>query len=248
MNISIDKNKHIGILSYPRTGSTILQDFLCQAFHKINLFEMMHLHGLHNFEYEDTLKISTKTEKLYIPETEFNKRIDILKSLTKDNVFGVFKIFDVYIKEFSSLTKKLISDDIQIIRLERKNKLNALLSMYLCRHTKTWRITSENEYKNLKNHLLNNFITIDINLLTRDLNFMVEANEYKNRNFKNVPIIYFEDFEDDPSISFNKIFKTNVNFNTSSKRHTLNSIQYMKNTEEILNVYETFKQYFNNIC
>lgn len=244
MTILIDRNKHIGILSYPRTGSTILQDFLCQAFHKINLFEMMHLHDIHSFEYKDHLKISLKTEKIYTPEIEFNKRIEILKSLTKDKIFGVFKIFDVYIKEFSGLTKKLISDDIQIIRLERRNKLNALISTYLCRHTKIWRVTSEFENENVKNHLLNNFITVNINLLIRDLNFMIKVNEYKNRKFKNVPIIYFEDFEDNPSNSFNKMFGTNIDFITPSKRHTLNSIQYIKNSEEVLNVYNKFKNSF----
>jgi hypothetical protein len=101
--IIIEPNKHIGILSYPRTGSTILQEFLCYAFNKQNFYEMLNLHNTHIFKLnKNNLEIlDIKHNFLDIirnlnPKIEFNNRIDILNKLALNNIYGVFKVFDIY--------------------------------------------------------------------------------------------------------------------------------------------------------
>lgn len=150
----------------------------------------------------------------------------------------------IYINEYSELTTKLKADNIQLIRLERKNKLSALLSRYICDHLKIWQVTSPDISKNIQENLKSNKITININTLKKDLFFMVKAFRYKNIMFKEVPIIYFEDFENNPDEYLRFKFNVDKKFSTNSERFTKKPEQYFKNIDAIYRVYESYYNFF----
>ena len=184
--VTIEPNKHIAFIIQPRSGSSVLRDYLCEILHYNNAGEILN----HNVE---TIDIEIKNNKIVKwehadkgsrpapdePNDNLTQRsYDHLNTLTQLTEIKEFCIFTVLVRSFRDsgpaiLQKLKERNDIQFIRQERADVLYSILSAFMSINSGEFHNTDPNIIK--KRELKRG--EIDINLVLRLLNLYV--NELK---------------------------------------------------------------------
>jgi len=175
----IDPNRSIVIFSHPRSGSTWFQNSLIQY----NLNELFLLHAEISGFNSDRISLTYKENISYEdPAKELQRRFDIYNEYASKQSVSV-KIHT------ASLNKKIVNfieqQDTQFVLLERKNKIDTLMSALIAWHTLNWHKKAVPTNLTIKKEIFDSII-----------NWM---KSYKNecmivKSIFDVKELYYEDF------------------------------------------------------
>ena len=188
---NIDKFTII-ILSSPRTGSTLLAEILSKKFPELELF----------IEPDSYINQMTKKDSM-------------------DNFINYSKISNQYIvkchlkyliKYPTNIIKKVINNDLFLIRIKRRNVLDQMVSMYIELIRKKWSYDADmaESYKD-------KIVPIEVDIIAKAVRQINEFNNpFKGLNINYDLEIYYEDLIND----INGIYKTNSNITPKPINHT----------------------------
>jgi len=247
MSISLDKNKHIGIIFQPRSGSTILRHYLAEVLNYIDGSELFNHYVLTpEFKIDNgnlsvvrhdgqTFGIMTTSEVI---ERSYNyiNSLDQLSELNYKVVFGVY--LQSFMRDCPDLIKSLsLKNNIQFIRLERQDFFYSLLSIAVAKRADiSWHNTSQKlEERKIKPFILDqNFIKRKV----EDLHF--EKNILK-KTFETLPIIYYESYEKKPHNIMN-LFQ-----NIPKKITGFKINKWKENYRDLIINLDEIESFYNNI-
>jgi hypothetical protein len=250
--VTIEPNKHIAIIFQPRSGSTVLRDYLCQLLQYDNASELLN-------HYVNTVDIEIKNNKIVkwnhpdpkIPPSEdmtiddltlrsYNN-LNTLTQLTEIKQYCIFSVLPRSFKERGSdiLTKLKERNDIQFIRQERADVLYSILSIAMSIQTREFHNYNTNIIK--KRELKRGKLNIDG--IMYHLNIYVEERKLIKEYFPDIPVIYYEQFQMSPARMmdmFNGVPRKIISLSTSKFSENYKDREIINNIDEIEDLYETF--------
>jgi hypothetical protein len=250
--VNIEPNKHIAFIFQPRSGSTVLRNYLCELLGYNNAGELLN-------HYINTVDIEIKNNKIVKwlhSDVKTPPGIDMsnddltlrtyknLNTLTQLSEIKEYSIFTVLVHSFyergpNILTKLKDRTDIQFIRQERADVLYSILSVFMSMDTKDFHNQDPTSIKKrkLKRGKLN------INAILDYLNTYVEERKLINEYFPDIPVIYYEQFQMAPAKMmdmFNGIPKKIISLGTSKFSENYKDKEIITNIDEIEDLYEQF--------
>lgn len=256
--ISLDKNKNIGIFFQPRSGSTVLQNYLTDAIQGENLGELFNFSNTAyvGLDYENTPKMgfhpATLPQKNKSIDLEIEKRLGYFKLFHKRKVVKISTAS--YIHTHPQFTEQIKDKlNMQFINLVRGNLLDALISYHVSFLSKKFHHSSSDVTINRK---LSNRVVCPLDLFDKQLHDYVEIQKHIHSYFDDIPTLYYEQFKDSP-IKLIPLFdgfpKKIINCVLNASR--IKNIEYVENYTEVTQLYrqfvmdnsEWFPQYFGKI-
>ena len=263
MSIKIEPNKHIALLLEARSGSSLLRQYLSEITGYYDLSELFN----HRVKRVD-ISVDNEVHITYPPdggstlETEvevcnrsknYLDQLDQLTILNKYSVFGV--VINSYQTSFPELTQLLsVRTDIQPIRIERADLLYSFLSIAVSRKSDVWHNrTYENGTIAVNRDVAP--ITLPISWIEHMLNtYICSVNEIR-KNFRDVPLIYYEQFQRTPATLMHlftgipeKIINHELNKFVGNYKELITNLSEVEDYYEqyVHSHSEYFPQYFDN--
>ena len=250
--ITIDPNKHITFIIQPRSGSSVLRNYLCEILNYNNAGELLN----HNVNTVDIEIKNNKIVKWEHPNSKIRPFVDKtvddltqrsynnLNSLTQLTEIKQYCIFSTLVHSFfergSDILAKLKErNDIQFIRQERADVLYSILSIFMSIDTD---IFHNNDPTIIKKRELRHG-KLNINAILQYLNMYVEERKLIKEYFPDIPIIYYEQFQMKPANMMNLfegIPKKIVSLSTSKFAENYKDKEIITNIDEIEDLYEKF--------
>ena len=251
--INIPKDKHLGIIIDPRSGSHAFRDYISSALSIPNLSEFLNpivyqpcffidknkktIHRLPNDKNgEQRFKIFNES----VIKQWADERLDELSNITDIDQYGVFSIL---IKDVLSYYPEIVEKikqrpDIYFIRLKRADVLYAIISIELSRYTNIWHNKNQNHTFSREN--IKDKIEIPLDTIIDHLTSLIDAEKIIEKIFKGIPVIYYEQWQNNIR-NINKILNlpnkiVSVNFH----KFTGNYKNLISNIDEIEKYYEQF--------
>jgi hypothetical protein len=245
----------------PRTGSSLLRNYLVDMTDYINLSELFN----HNVDTA-TIQLVSNSVSVNYPSnlgrtsleedeliTRSNQSLEALAEMSALNKFGVFSVLIKSFQDTYPELSKLISgrEDIQAIRLERADVLYGHLSIAISRETKIW----HNQTSLAADRHIDPF-GLSIKWLENMLDRYLVSLDYTKLYFNNAPVIYYEEFQTAPikmTTLFSgipkKIVSTGINKFIGNYKDLVTNIVEVENFyEQFVNEHkEYFPQYFNKL-
>lgn len=259
MSILIQPDKHIALIMQPRSGSHVLRHFLSEALGYDNALELFNdLLSVYYVEINDNsttyhnggnIMPSDLTEQGLIMRS--NDHLMMLNRLATKKQFAVFGVcINSYWKHNNTLTNSIsLHPNIQSIRLERADVLYSILSVVMSKVTGIWHNTSRENNINAMSRKKIKPAVIDINYIEEELNEYLSVTDEIYKNFGELPIIYYEQFQN--SLSSMKDLFDNIPRKLISipfNKFVGNYKDLITNLDEVENLYEQFvnehKDYF----
>jgi LPS sulfotransferase NodH len=250
--ITIEPNKHIAFIIQPRSGSSVLRDYLSKLLNYGNAGELLN-HNVTTVDIEIKNNEIVKWEHLdhNIPPSEDMTIDDLtlrsynnLNTLTQLSEIKKYCIFTVLVRSFRErgsdiLTKLKERNDIQFIRQERADVLYSILSIAMSVQTREFHNTDPNIIK--KRELKRGKLNIDG--IMYHLNMYVEERKLIKEYFSDIPVVYYEQFQMSPARMmdmFNGIPKKIISLSTSKFSENYKDREIITNIDEIEDLYEQF--------
>lgn len=268
VKIYLPKDKHIGILIDPRSGSHALRDYVSTSLNILNLGEF-----LNPQVHQAQLKIDKNKKEIFRLRNEIDGKprfeeftksfidnwiTERFTSLTEMLDINEFAIFSIFVKDVLSHypnTVKQIKQrpDIFFIRLKRADVLYSIISIEISKHTNIWHNVDHTNTFSREN--LKEKIKISLDDIKTHLERHINAETLVKDIFEEIPVIYYEQWQ-------NNIRNLNNILNLPNK---FTSIHYQKfvgnyknlvsNIIEIEDYYrefvnkhsEHFPQFFNRL-
>jgi hypothetical protein len=250
--ITIEPNKHIAFIFQPRSGSTVLRDYLCTVLQYYNASELLN----HNVNAVDIEIKNNEIVKWIHPDPKIppSKEMTVdeltlrsyfyLNKLTELTEIKKYCVFSVLPQSFEErgpdiLTKLKERNDIQVIRQERADVLYSILSAFMSIDTYDFHNNDPTTIKKreLKRGKLN------INIILEYLNRYVEERKLIKEYFPDIPVVYYEQFQMSPfrmMDMFNGIPKKIISLSTSKFSENYKDKEIITNIDEIDDLYEEF--------
>jgi hypothetical protein len=177
---------------------------------------------------------------------EFSRKDKLLTNFTEVREPVIFSVllFD-YVGKFDSELRHLASrDDTQFINLTRADVLYSLISAYISQQTEVWHNTSVHN----KDRRHTQF-RIEMPMLRRHLTEFICEQQFIIDTFKNVPTVYYEEFQHSPANLRNKFTGMPCKIVTTTvNKFSGNHKDFITNLDEVEDFYEQFvnehKEYF----
>ena len=250
--VTIESNKHIAFIIQPRSGSTVLRNYLSQLLNYNSAGELLN----HNVNTVDIEIKNNKIVKWIHPDPNIRPSEDMtiddltlrsynnLNTLTQLTEIKKYCIFTVLVRSFRErgpdiLTKLKERNDIQFIRQERADVLYSILSSFMSMLTDDWHNNDPTTIK--KRELKRGKLNIDG--IMYHLNRYVEERKLIKEYFPDIPVIYYEQFQMSPVKMidmFNGIPKKLLSLSTSKFSDNYKDKEIITNIDEIEDLYETF--------
>jgi len=250
--ITIQPNKHIAFIFQPRSGSTVLRDYLCQVLQYRNASELLN-------HYVTTVDVEIKNNEIVTwkhPDSKIRPSEDLtnddltlrsynnLNTLSQLTEIKKYCIFMVLVRSFyesgpAILTKLKERNDIQFIRQERADVLYSVLSTIMSLETNEFHNSNSSIIK--KRELKRGKLNID--WIMHYLNMYVEEKKLIKKYFPDIPVIYYEQFQMSPTKMmdmFNGIPKKLVSLNNTKFAENYKDKEIVTNIDEIEDLYEQF--------
>lgn len=250
--IKIEKNKHIGIIFRPRSGSTVLRKYLSVVLDYVNLSEYFNHKVIgatvtinNNEVYVDHIGDPTPD---FVTANELiqrdNDRLGVLDELAKIKKYAVYNIFmSGCMDNHPELIKKLSQrTDTNFFLLERSDLLYSFISARLALISGIWHNNAYDHNHVLLDRNLSKII-FPVEAIVKRLNEYVAEKKLLNESFKNLPVIYYEQFQQNPSNMMNlfegipkKIIDIGINKFSGDHR------ELVSNLDEIESIFNEFVQ------
>jgi hypothetical protein len=199
--ITIQPNKHIGLLFQPRSGSHVLRGYLSDLANLADLGELFNHTGSKQSRFRvANSTASTATLHSTMDPTELASidryarslgNLEVLNTLHEKDIHAVFSVLlRSFSDEFPQLVTKLASNpDIQFIRLERADVLYSIISVMLAIKSEIWHNSSAS-------YLERPHTSEDLSLPALNSMLIDYINGYRDiENNFSAPIIYYEQFQ-----------------------------------------------------
>jgi len=252
--IDIPRNKHIGIIFTPRSGSHVVRHFLASALRFVNAAELFNLRVYREkFIIDEDTKIVTKVDNplagssVIINDEDVpawaNENFKLLDDLSEINRYCVFGIFisDSF-RGHEDILKTLASrDDVHFIELTRLDVLYSIISTAVSSVTGIWHSLQNNNVDSHNSKNVEKF-SIDIPDVEMILNQYIYSVDVLNRIFNITDKLYYEQFQFNAYSNLLKIFP-NVPKKLSGIPYNKFSGNYkdlIENLDEIEEFYENF--------
>ena len=250
--ITIEPNKHIAFIFQPRSGSTVLRDYLCKVLQYYNASELLN----HNVNAVDIEIKNNEIVKWNHPDPKIppSKEMTVdeltlrsyfyLNKLTELTEIKKYCVFSVLPQSFEErgpdiLTKLKERNDIQVIRQERADVLYSILSVFMSIDTYDFHNNDPTTIK--KRELKRGKLNIDI--ILEYLNRYIEERKLIKEYFPDIPVVYYEQFQMSPfrmMDMFNGIPKKIISLSTSKFSENYKDKEIITNIDEIDDLYEEF--------
>jgi len=264
----IEPSKHIGLIFQPRSGSHVVRHYLSVASNRIDLGELfnpaVNTYRESDIDFlEKTINLHTEnidnvgTSSGLITKDEFldaaKTNASLLDKLSGSKINSVFGILTHSYKDCMTDFAEIIkSTNTQLVRLERADVLSSIISLQVAKKSNRWHNPTFRD-PNLAPYDIEITKTKQLRFsltdLLKDLEKYVTNYQLVNQIYGELPIIYYEQFQNNVSnlrnlfagipkrivsIPFNKI---GVNYKS-----------LIPNLDDIEDLYETFvndnKEYF----
>jgi hypothetical protein len=257
--IKIDKEKNIGIIFEPRSGSTVLASYLSQSTNMTNLEEIfvasatqkISIHPVNN-----TVTVSKDNEFIQPYGTdEVKKVLDARfanwKSVEKINL-SIVKIYvESYINVYPEFTSILKNENMQFINLERADFFYSFISTNVSDRDNRWhnvdKISARRELEKY---------SIAPEYLIRWCNNYIKKTDHVRNHFPDIPTIYYEQFQNNIH-ALRKMFTgiPNILPSIPYTKFLGKQTDYIENIDELTDCFlefanknrEYFPAYFNEI-
>ena len=250
--VTIEPNKHIAFIIQPRSGSSVLRQYLSQLLNYNNFGELLNHHvntvemeiknnEIVNIKHPDT---KTRPSKDLTNDDLTLRSYNNLNTLTQLTEIKKYCVFTVLVRSFHDrgpdiLTKLKERDDIQFIRQERADVLYAILSTIMSLQTDDFHNTDPTIIK--KRELKRGKLNIDG--IMNFLNTYVEERKLIKEYFPDIPVIYYEQFQMSPAKMmdmFDGIPKKLLSLSLSKFADNYKDKEIVTNIDEIEDLYEQF--------
>ena len=253
--ITLQPNKHIGLLFQPRSGSHLLRGYLAELANLADLGEIFNHDGGTQKRFQITNSTATTVtlhdtmDSSKLPTIDrFNRslgHIDVLNTLHEKDIHAVFTVLlRSFSAEFPQLVTKLSSNpNIQFIRLERADVLYSIISVILAIRSEIWHNPSASNLERPQTSF-----KVSLSVLTRMLTEYIDGYRDIENNFS-APIIYYEQFQHRVANILNLVDGVpKVIYSVRVNKISGNYKESIENLSEVEDLYEQFvndhKEYF----
>jgi hypothetical protein len=251
--VTIEPNKHIAFIIQPRSGSSVLRDYLSKTLNYKNAIELLN-HNVSTIEVEiknnEIVKWQKPDPKNPRPDPSMTnddltlRSFNNLNTLTQLTEINQYCIFTVLVRSFRErgpdiLTKLKNRTDIQFIRQERADILYSMLSAFMSMDTDDFHNTDPTSIK--KREIKPGKLNLDS--VREYLNMYIEERKLIKQYFPNIPVIYYEQFQMSPvkmMDMFDCIPKKIVDLSSSKFAENLKDKEITTNISEVEDLYEEF--------
>ena len=227
--------KSIILITEPRCGSELVMNHLANSTNFENTGEFLHfafpkwittatdISDIGSFSQRVKLipidlSLHTGNEVRKFVTNEFNNRIDKLMSIEHNFITKTFSSSYFYRQDFTNFER--LFDKFTVILLLRKDTFKSVISNSICNKIQHWHVSKNASAEQIKEKL--EFLRFNA-----DEQEFINATKFFNQlrilayNMsaidKEVKIIYFEDFEDNPTTQLNKLLNTDVDISIPLK-------------------------------
>jgi hypothetical protein len=264
VKINLSKDKHIGIIFHPRSGSHVLRHYLNSVLGGLNLGELFNpgvLHHVVNFDKDNRFATASLSDKdgtrVELSDEDTTKQVyEYFKLLDDLDAINTKAVFGVSPRSYMGTHPKIVSeisikDNIQFIQLCRADVLYAIISIMISAESGEWHNLSRMQKdRNVKKKIF------DVRHVKQMLELYVEEQNEINTHFPNVPTLYYEQFQFNVA-NLNKLFSGIPSKLVSIPygKFTGNHKDLVENLSEVEDIYEQFvndnkeffPQYFNKL-
>lgn len=258
MKIRLDNNKHICLFFHPRSGSTLLQNYICDLTARLNLRESFNLYSKkqYRYEYKNNTLFSHDEKELDIKSSS-QATLNFIKEIEKENVYTFSNAWAVsIIDKFPELLDYFKHcNNLTFLNLYRADYLYSLISIRLANRSNSFHSYVHLNDKNI-DRTNEEPIIIDPKSIEKNCKEFVLTESILMDKFGLIPKIYYEQFETNPANIINlfenlpkKIIRTRTNKNKGNYRFLVSNYKEIEEcfVDFVNNHKEFFPQYFGAI-
>jgi len=254
IKIELPKNKHIGLIFDPRSGSHAFRNYISSTLTISNLSEFLN-------PQVNPLHISVDKNKKVIyqyftndveknPKYELfnntninhwaNEKFNLLDDMTHLDIFGIFGIMiRNTLSSYPEIIKKIKErSDIYFIRSKRADVLYSIISIEISKHTTIWHNTDDKNTFSRVN--IKDKFDIPVNTIKKHLEMYIKCENLIEEIFDEMPVIYYEQWQNNIR-NLNKILTLpNKLVSIGYQKFSGNYKNLISNIDDIENYYEKF--------
>lgn len=253
MKINLPKDKHIGILLEPRSGSHAFRNYVSSCLDYIDLVEMFNpIHRPMNLSIDKDKKIlgcSLNSLEMANSEPKFKENLDesylsqwadkYLIALNDMASIDYYAIFSIVIRnelhQYPEIIKRIKNNpNIYFIRLNRIDMLYGTLSMAISKYTKIWHNV---EQKHTFSRVNMEKINLPLDGIENNLKLYVKTEKVIREIFGEVPVIYYEHWQ-------NNIRNLNKIVNVPNKLVSLDYEKFAGNYKDLILNIDEIEDYY----
>lgn len=168
---------------------------------------------------------------------EFENRIGLLRLENRGVAVKTFMSSSFYSTRHQNLNR--LFDEFNMVILVRRDGLKCIISDYICRTLKQWHVHDATAQK-LKGEVSSLKIEIDEHYFLGTIKSLNELKILANNGIAKV--VYFEEFENDPTRRLNEILQTNVDesFQPSNRKFIDDHESHVTNLPRLKQLYDRY--------
>ena len=259
MKINLPKDKHIGLIFEPRSGSHAFRNYISPSLGHLDLKEFLNPHirpskfiidknkkslqiivNQRNGEWLDESDMNTENFDKMVASDWIDTQLATLDDMASIDHFSIFSILIKNTLSYHPTVLEKIKNNpnIFLIRLKRIDVLYGLISLEICKYTNIWHnFNQENTFsrENIKGKL-----NIPLDVIKDHLEMYIRSEYVIKETFGDIPVIYYEQWQNNIR-NLNKILNIpNKILSVDYQKFTGNYKNLISNLAEIENYYKEF--------
>ena len=254
MKITLPKDKHIGIIIEPRSGSHAFRNYISSSLKYIDLGEF--INPLHRAPILIIDKNKNSVQKVADPKAgmtpdnwQFNetiannwidKQLTILNDMANIDRFAIFSIvIKNALSYYPAVLEKIKNNpNIYFIRLKRIDILYSIISIEMCKHTNIWHnIDHQNKFSR---ELIKHKFDIPLDVIKDHLEMYIKCERLVEEIFDNTPVIHYEQWQNNIRNLHKVLDLPNKLVSVDYQKFTGNYKNLISNIVDIENYYKEF--------
>jgi hypothetical protein len=247
----------------PRTGSTLLQEYLATALGVQNAGEFFALSKVrirrahqvsdtgyfpHDYQLTDYLDVKNISEYYYVnlDYDECQKRLAMIRDFESRHSGIVFKVFASRFMRDTRIDLKYFADNFNMVVLYRQNVFNSIISEFVCASLDTWHEFDKSKVPDLIERVSGVKIHIDENQFMKKLKehiYLSMIARNINSYCDHARVLRFEDFDTDSVNNLNRIFNANLEYEPIVNKFIEEHEHHVENIDRLRTLYDMFRPY-----